>query len=123
MFESDKKNKRVTKRPKHSVKKVEKSTNKITIPVTKLKPKPQLKVRKASILKEEPKYETPLLLRKTTSKAQETPVSVEEEVKRVLALDEEYPTQQSSHGCIKCNCKKSRCLKLYCDCFAAGLPC
>ncbi|XP_057477757.1 CRC domain-containing protein TSO1-like [Actinidia eriantha] len=25
-------------------------------------------------------------------------------------------------GC-KCNCKKSRCLKLYCDCFAAGIYC
>ena len=23
----------------------------------------------------------------------------------------------------KCNCKKSRCLKLYCDCFAAGQYC
>ena len=22
-----------------------------------------------------------------------------------------------------CNCKRSRCLKLYCDCFAAGKPC
>ncbi|PSS17774.1 Protein tesmin/TSO1-like [Actinidia chinensis var. chinensis] len=26
-------------------------------------------------------------------------------------------------GCKSCNCKKSRCLKLYCDCFAAGLYC
>ncbi|XP_057504619.1 uncharacterized protein LOC130788097 [Actinidia eriantha] len=26
-------------------------------------------------------------------------------------------------GCKRCNCKKSRCLKLYCDCFAAGLYC
>lgn len=24
---------------------------------------------------------------------------------------------------IRCNCKKSKCLKLYCDCFAAGLAC
>lgn len=24
---------------------------------------------------------------------------------------------------VACNCKKSRCLKLYCECFAAGLPC
>ncbi|XP_058074556.1 uncharacterized protein LOC131223239 isoform X2 [Magnolia sinica] len=26
-------------------------------------------------------------------------------------------------GCKRCNCKKSKCLKLYCDCFAAGLYC
>lgn len=49
-------------------------------------------------------------------------MSVEEEVKRVLALDDDEAHLQS-HGCVKCNCKKSRCLKLYCDCFAAGVPC
>ncbi|XP_061376459.1 CRC domain-containing protein TSO1-like [Gastrolobium bilobum] len=27
------------------------------------------------------------------------------------------------NGCKRCNCKKSKCLKLYCDCFAAGLYC
>ncbi|GER45135.1 tesmin/TSO1-like CXC domain-containing protein [Striga asiatica] len=26
-------------------------------------------------------------------------------------------------GCKRCNCKKSKCLKLYCDCFAAGIYC
>ncbi|EPS57494.1 hypothetical protein M569_17322, partial [Genlisea aurea] len=26
-------------------------------------------------------------------------------------------------GCKRCNCKKSKCLKLYCDCFAAGVYC
>ncbi|GAA0153086.1 hypothetical protein Leryth_024907 [Lithospermum erythrorhizon] len=26
-------------------------------------------------------------------------------------------------GCKRCNCKKSKCLKLYCECFAAGLYC
>ncbi|KAF7830270.1 protein tesmin/TSO1-like CXC 2 [Senna tora] len=26
-------------------------------------------------------------------------------------------------SCKRCNCKKSKCLKLYCDCFAAGLYC
>ncbi|CAN0877620.1 CRC domain-containing protein TSO1 [Linum grandiflorum] len=26
-------------------------------------------------------------------------------------------------GCKRCNCKKSKCLKLYCDCFAAGNYC
>ena len=25
--------------------------------------------------------------------------------------------------CMKCNCKNSKCLKLYCDCFKNGLPC
>lgn len=27
------------------------------------------------------------------------------------------------NGCKRCNCKKSKCLKLYCDCFAAGVFC
>ncbi|KAG4379242.1 hypothetical protein GLYMA_17G208500v4 [Glycine max] len=27
------------------------------------------------------------------------------------------------NGCKRCNCKKSKCLKLYCDCFAAGTYC
>ncbi|KAK4790663.1 hypothetical protein SAY86_017967 [Trapa natans] len=26
-------------------------------------------------------------------------------------------------GCKRCNCKKSKCLKLYCECFAAGVYC
>ncbi|GAA0174764.1 hypothetical protein LIER_28090 [Lithospermum erythrorhizon] len=28
-----------------------------------------------------------------------------------------------AEGCKRCNCKKSKCLKLYCECFAAGLYC
>ncbi|ONK74347.1 uncharacterized protein A4U43_C03F5300 [Asparagus officinalis] len=28
-----------------------------------------------------------------------------------------------SEGCKRCNCKKSKCLKLYCECFAAGIYC
>ncbi|OMO55414.1 hypothetical protein CCACVL1_27257 [Corchorus capsularis] len=28
-----------------------------------------------------------------------------------------------STACKRCNCKRSKCLKLYCDCFAAGLYC
>ncbi|KAK2988899.1 LOW QUALITY PROTEIN: hypothetical protein RJ640_002033 [Escallonia rubra] len=39
-----------------------------------------------------------------------------------------YPEPKSLHGgesesCKRCNCKKSKCLKLYCECFAAGLYC
>ncbi|OWM86684.1 hypothetical protein CDL15_Pgr015720 [Punica granatum] len=29
----------------------------------------------------------------------------------------------TSDGCKRCNCRKSKCLKLYCECFAAGLYC
>ncbi|KAM7275275.1 hypothetical protein ACFE04_017141 [Oxalis oulophora] len=29
----------------------------------------------------------------------------------------------NANGCKRCNCKKSKCLKLYCDCFAAGVYC
>ncbi|KAL5541514.1 hypothetical protein UlMin_009224 [Ulmus minor] len=28
-----------------------------------------------------------------------------------------------TEGCKRCNCKKSKCLKLYCECFAAGVHC
>ncbi|KAL2318093.1 hypothetical protein Fmac_031969 [Flemingia macrophylla] len=28
-----------------------------------------------------------------------------------------------SNGCKRCNCKKTKCLKLYCDCFALGIYC
>ncbi|MBA0699209.1 hypothetical protein Goari_000865 [Gossypium aridum] len=31
--------------------------------------------------------------------------------------------RHESVACKRCNCKRSKCLKLYCDCFAAGLYC
>ncbi|KAH7279378.1 hypothetical protein KP509_37G017200 [Ceratopteris richardii] len=31
--------------------------------------------------------------------------------------------EKSGDGCKRCNCKKSKCLKLYCECFAAGVYC
>ncbi|KAK7260869.1 hypothetical protein RIF29_27168 [Crotalaria pallida] len=42
---------------------------------------------------------------------------------------EEFPSKKKKktttdeNGCKRCNCKKSKCLKLYCDCFAAGIYC
>ncbi|XP_047320925.1 CRC domain-containing protein TSO1-like [Impatiens glandulifera] len=30
---------------------------------------------------------------------------------------------EENDGCKRCSCKKSKCLKLYCECFAAGLYC
>ncbi|GAB2246526.1 hypothetical protein Droror1_Dr00002019 [Drosera rotundifolia] len=32
-------------------------------------------------------------------------------------------TTGETEGCKRCNCKRSKCLKLYCECFAAGLFC
>ncbi|KAL4307586.1 hypothetical protein HN51_041958 [Arachis hypogaea] len=32
-------------------------------------------------------------------------------------------SNNDDNGCKRCNCKKSKCLKLYCDCFAAGIYC
>ncbi|OMO54273.1 hypothetical protein CCACVL1_27932 [Corchorus capsularis] len=37
-------------------------------------------------------------------------------LKRETYIDE-------SEGCKRCNCKRSKCLKLYCECFAAGIYC
>ncbi|CAK9230129.1 unnamed protein product [Sphagnum jensenii] len=31
--------------------------------------------------------------------------------------------EKSGESCKRCNCKKSKCLKLYCECFAAGIYC
>ncbi|XP_059458913.1 CRC domain-containing protein TSO1-like isoform X2 [Corylus avellana] len=31
--------------------------------------------------------------------------------------------KRESDGCTRCHCRKSKCLKLYCKCFAAGLYC
>ncbi|XVF47893.1 hypothetical protein PTKIN_Ptkin03bG0146700 [Pterospermum kingtungense] len=33
------------------------------------------------------------------------------------------PNSTDGEGCKRCNCKKTKCLKLYCDCFAAGIYC
>lgn len=52
-----------------------------------------------------------------------------EQVGRVDELDRSNPkkrrkkTESTGDGCKHCNCKKSKCLKLYCDCFAAGIYC
>ena len=32
-------------------------------------------------------------------------------------------TEKEAKTCIKCNCKNSKCLKLYCECFRAGHYC
>ncbi len=45
---------------------------------------------------------------------------IEEEIKKALSNDKQ---SNQTPMRVKCNCKKSKCLKLYCDCFAAGLGC
>ena len=44
----------------------------------------------------------------------------------VQAAAEEDPSEGGDKGdkmCLKCNCKNSKCLKLYCECFRAGHYC
>ncbi|OMO96385.1 hypothetical protein COLO4_15295 [Corchorus olitorius] len=36
---------------------------------------------------------------------------------------QKFENIDESTACKRCNCKRSKCLKLYCDCFAAGLYC
>lgn len=43
---------------------------------------------------------------------------IEEEIKKILSND-----KTQTPAWIRCNCKKSKCLKLYCDCFASGYGC
>lgn len=75
---------------------------------------------------------------------QETLVQAETEAGEGLAVEEETPkplvfeelnqdsfqkkkrkVEEPGEGdsCKRCNCKKSKCLKLYCECFAAGVYC
>lgn len=45
---------------------------------------------------------------------------------RIFGIDKRKDISNPSEGYNdrpKCNCKKSRCLKLYCDCFSSGLGC
>ncbi|EEF45252.1 tso1, putative [Ricinus communis] len=38
-------------------------------------------------------------------------------------VTEERKLEGEGEACKRCNCKKSKCLKLYCECFAAGVYC
>ncbi|CAN7046863.1 unnamed protein product [Brassica oleracea var. botrytis] len=79
------------------------------------------------------------IMRETLDQAENEPgkgLAVEEETPKPLVFEElnqdslqkkkqvrkvEEPGEGDS--CKRCNCKKSKCLKLYCECFAAGVYC
>lgn len=44
-------------------------------------------------------------------------------VKISFSLESEERTGDQGHGHGSCNCKKSKCLKMYCECFRAGKEC
>ncbi|CAH8387986.1 unnamed protein product [Eruca vesicaria subsp. sativa] len=61
-------------------------------------------------------------------------LAVEEETPKALVLEElnqdslqkkkrRVDEPGEGESCKRCNCKKSKCLKLYCECFAAGVYC
>ncbi|XP_010488309.1 PREDICTED: CRC domain-containing protein TSO1 isoform X1 [Camelina sativa] len=71
------------------------------------------------------------IVQETSDQAENEPV---EEVPRALVFPElntgslkkkKRVSEQAGEGesCKRCNCKKSKCLKLYCECFAAGVYC
>ncbi|CAH8261459.1 unnamed protein product [Arabidopsis lyrata] len=70
-------------------------------------------------------------VQETSDQAENEPV---EEIPKALAFPElnlgslkkkMRKSEQAGEGesCKRCNCKKSKCLKLYCECFAAGVYC
>ncbi|XP_057992496.1 protein tesmin/TSO1-like CXC 2 isoform X2 [Hevea brasiliensis] len=48
---------------------------------------------------------------------------VTEEFNHSSAKKKRRKLEGESEACKRCNCKKSKCLKLYCECFAAGVYC
>ncbi|KAE9612820.1 putative transcription factor Tesmin family [Lupinus albus] len=53
--------------------------------------------------------------------AREDPISNSPKKKR--KVQHKSDPAGETEGCKRCNCKKSKCLKLYCECFAAGVYC
>ncbi|KAG6772777.1 hypothetical protein POTOM_024197 [Populus tomentosa] len=41
----------------------------------------------------------------------------------LLMISRKKASSTDGDGCKRCNCRKTKCLKLYCDCFAAGIYC
>ncbi|KAL5758163.1 hypothetical protein ACOSP7_020774 [Xanthoceras sorbifolium] len=71
-------------------------------------------------------------LHATLSEQQAAPCEGEiltsESIDRVEELNQVSPKKKrhraaESEGCKRCNCRRSKCLKLYCECFAAGVYC
>ncbi|XVF06284.1 hypothetical protein REPUB_Repub06bG0034200 [Reevesia pubescens] len=61
-----------------------------------------------------------------TENSSETPAAVggnEVDLRSPEKKRQKFELVEESVSCKRCNCKRSKCLKLYCDCFAAGLYC
>eukprot|EP00257_Ricinus_communis_P024437 XP_015584641.1 protein tesmin/TSO1-like CXC 3 isoform X1 [Ricinus communis] len=60
---------------------------------------------------------------KVMENAPQTSVGVTEDVGISSPKIKRHKLEHVGASCKRCNCKRSKCLKLYCDCFAAGLYC
>ncbi|KDP23641.1 hypothetical protein JCGZ_23474 [Jatropha curcas] len=60
---------------------------------------------------------------KAMENAQQTSTDVSEDFGTSSPKTKRHKLEPVGASCKRCNCKRSKCLKLYCECFAAGLYC
>jgi len=64
------------------------------------------------------------LMDKLTRKREKDLAKVEHSTQESIIKEKVISNDEKSENSVKkCTCSKSKCLKLYCECFASGQPC